>query len=207
MPDRTEHLSNYINGGCLSRSDRILSAVWSGLPFYRNARQVMQENNDRRSRPAGEEVLRLEIEPYSRRHPQVLEMQEYLRHHLEESLAEAVVHGSLGTGEEMAYSDFDALVVLRDVVFDSSSLLVYTARRLHAARSIMYRMDPLQHHGWFVLAESHLKQYPVTYFPPELFAWSRSLLYAGGRSLDIRVSPGHDFVSPCRRLCRSLEKK
>ena len=33
----------------------------------------------------------------------------------------------------------------------------------------IYKFDPLQHHGWFIITKNQLQQYPQTYFPHELY--------------------------------------
>ena len=113
--------------------------------------------------------------PYAGRNPQALQMAAALAA-LAPHLAAACVHGSIGSDEEIAYSDFDALVILRDSVLDSPDLLAGVAWRLGQLRRLMFQYDPLQHHGWFVLAEADLRNYCQAWFPSALFAWSRSLL-------------------------------
>jgi len=99
----------------------------------------------------------------------------------------AYVHGSLGTYEEIAYSDFDALVILKDEVCKSSKRLAEVAQKLNRARSIMLDFDPLEHHGWFVLTESDLKFYCNAYFPIELFKYAKSMLNDKGLDLEINL--------------------
>jgi hypothetical protein len=101
-------------------------------------------------------------------------------------LTGACVHGSIGTDEEIAYSDFDALVVLRHSAFDSAATLAQVAARLGALRRLMFEFDPLQHHGWFVLTESDLADYCQAWFPTVLFAHSRALFPASGMRLTVR---------------------
>jgi hypothetical protein len=105
---------------------------------------------------------------------------------LEPFLAGAYVHGSVATGEEIAYSDFDALVILRDAALGSPATLARVALRLGALRRRMFEYDPLQHHGWFVLAESDLHNYCEAWFPSVLFRHSRSLLPVVGTRVTIR---------------------
>ena len=71
----------------------------------------------------------------------------------------------------------------------------------------MYRMDPLQHHGWFALTESSLLNFPLLYFPMELLSWSKSILHAKAHQLHVRYSKDHDYSLPLHRLCGSLERK
>jgi hypothetical protein len=104
---------------------------------------------------------------------------------LEPMLAGAYVHGSIATGEEVAYSDFDALIILRDAAFEAPAVLGRLAARLGELRWLMFEYDPLQHHGWFVLAEGDLQNYCQAWFPIVLFAHARSMLPQTGTRLTI----------------------
>ncbi len=102
-------------------------------------------------------------------------------------LAGAYLHGSLATGEETQYSDFDALVVVRDDVMKAPARLTQLARSLCSARRIMLEADPLQHHGWFVLTESDLEYFDDSYMPVALLQFSKSLLPDQGLELRIQM--------------------
>jgi predicted nucleotidyltransferase len=129
---------------------------------------------------------RLDVPVYSGSNSHVISMMRHLEP-LEEELHGAYVHGSLGSSEENRYSDFDALVILKDSVFRSSWKLSYLASRLSSLQHIMLDFDPLQHHGWFVLTESDLRYYCEAYFPAELFRHAKSLLQTSGTHLDLAV--------------------
>jgi hypothetical protein len=148
-----------------------------------------------------------QVNPFSGNNPFVLQMKEYLQKELIEDITDALVHGSIATEEEIPYSDFDALIVLKDEVFKNKKRLSDAAFKLGEARRIMQQMDPLQHHGWFVLTESLLKNLPVTYFPPVLFDFSRSMIHANTYTIPLAYSPGADFLKPFKNLCRSLTTK
>src|SRR5690606_11219768 len=104
---------------------------------------------------------------------------------LARDLAGAYVHGSLGSYEEVPYSDLDALVILNDGAFRSPARLARTARALGRARAFMYAHDPLQHHGWFVLTEADLRSHCEAYFPAVLFRYAKSLLPGQGERLTL----------------------
>ena len=188
MNDPTALIERYVNGAVLRRSDRVWSAIWSTVPFLRNAKQATAASRMLQSQPAGEEQQSFSISSYNGENSFVREMELQLRQQLNDDL-------------------LDAMVLLKDEVFENQHRLVRVAKTLHDLRRIMYKMDPLQHHGWFVLTESGLRNFPVLYFPPALFAHSKSLLHERGSNLAIRYSGHHDFRKPLVRLCRSLEQK
>ena len=150
-------------------------------------------------------VRKVAIQNYTGHNPYVLRMAKYLTTYLREDLVGAYVHGSLGTYEEIAYSDFDALVILKNECFESPVRLARVARLLSLARKIMYRFDPLQHHGWFVLAEPDLDCYPDDYFPLALFDQAKSLFRGLGTELSIQgLSSEPKYTTAFENLSSSL---
>lgn len=150
--------------------------------------------------------ISITIPPYSGNNPFVLEMKSALSE-LKNDLAYAFVHGSLATGEEVVYSDFDGLLIIKDEVFTNAGRLINAAKKINQTRSIMLRMDPLQHHGWFVLAETDFSQYPETYLPSDVLREAKSLLADREETIRLYAEANPDFYSPLKELCRLLRKK
>ena len=182
-------LASHVNGGCLTQGDVLFSMISSSIPFKSHAEEIILQYQDFKALlPAGGNSLNeIQVEVYSGGNSHVLKMMNYLDKHAGNNLMGAYVHGSLATGEEIAYSDFDALVILKDEVFESPYRLAKVAKKLSDARSIMFDFDPLQHHGWFVLTEADLKYYPEEYFPLELFRYAKSLFSEKGLELTIHI--------------------
>lgn len=182
-------LPRYVNSGCLSRGDLPLALVHPRLPFRRNARTIADRFDRFRqwSRPASGPPREVEVAGYEGPDVPVRRMMVYLARQLANDLVGAYVHGSLGTYDALAYSDFDALVILKNEVFATPGRLAAAAWKLSRAQSIMLNFDPLQHHGWFVLTEAQLSAYPDHVFPVVLFDFAKSLLSERGRRLTLRV--------------------
>jgi len=197
-------LEKYLNGACFSKTDLLLGLISKRWPYRRNAGKILASVPPPAQGVTGNGRQHISVEPYRGRNRYVTMMREYLEQELDGQLFEAVVHGSLATGEEIGYSDFDALVVLKDAVFEDKERLAEVAYKLGEARKIMLTMDPLQHHGWFVLTESMLKDFPVLYFPPVLFEYSRSILHDEVFEFDIGARQPEDFKKPFDRLVQSL---
>ena len=180
-------LTIYINGGVFSRSDLYFSAFIPWVTFDRYAKAIIEKYrqllNVKTVQTSSQ--LNVGIEPYEDQNEHVRRMMNFLSKYLKDDLIGAYVHGSLGTCEEIAYSDFDALAILKDEVFESPERLVRAARKLNHARKIMLDFDPLEHHGWFVLTEADLKFYCNAYFPVELFRYAKSLFDDKGLELEI----------------------
>lgn len=209
-----ESLAAYINGGCLTRSDLLFSFVCPDIPLSRNApiliehfRHFSSDLSDISSRQ-----LNVRVGLYHGTNQHVLKMMTYLTKYLKNDLVGAYVHGSLGTYEETSYSDFDALVILKDEVFESPKRLARVARCLSDARSIMFDFDPLQHHGWFVLTECDLKFYSNAYFSTVLFQHAKSLLADKGTKLELSLRDSvqdnrRTFENTVNAIIRKLQEK
>lgn len=167
--------NRYINYGCLKRTDKLLSGLFPEIPFKKNAGHIIEVWESLPDRVIGQKESFL-IPEYTGINKAVLRMVRYVDEELKDDLYAAVLHGSLATGEEKSYSDFDGLVIIKNEVFSDPQRLARVALSLSKAYSIMISMDPLQHHGWFVLTERDLKNWPSAYFPPVLFNYSKSLL-------------------------------
>lgn len=128
----------------------------------------------------------IEIDCYQGRNSHVHRMMDYLNsHNVWSDVVGVFVHGSLGIGDEVAYSDFDALVIVKSATLKDPRRLGNLAHLLSAARRIMFTMDPLQHHGWFALNERELACYPDHYLPIATLELARSL--AAGESCKLRI--------------------
>ncbi len=72
-----------------------------------------------------------------------------------------IVHGSFATDDRTLFSDFDGLLIVHDKYMKHKELNHFISKSLEE----IYRFDPLQHHGWFVISVSSLLQYPEEYLP------------------------------------------
>jgi hypothetical protein len=204
-------LTTYCSGGIFSAGDLWLSLLSPRLPLRRHARRICEEHAALSGGVGdGPDVRRIRVGGYNGKNQRVEEMRDFLKRWLSEDLVAALVHGSLATGEETAYSDFDALAILKDEVMRDPRRLVAAARRLGAAQGIMFRLDPLQHHGWFVISESQLLAYPEPYLPVDVLGAAKALFPGSEvelviRPLDSAADSRRDLLLFGRRLLRKLE--
>jgi len=201
------NLERYVNGGCFSRTDALLSLAGESLPFRRNAQVILREYGEGRScRPTeGPEGEELALPFYDGDNPFVKKMISFLEENLRGELAGAYVLGSIGTGEEVAYSDFDAVAIVRGEVFASPARLAAAAVKLNRAYGIMLECDPLQHHGWFVMTERDLDCYPEHYLPLVVLRRGRSMLRGGRLRVTAREAGGEDGAKEAlARMCAGV---
>jgi len=107
----------------------------------------------------------------------LFQLRDYLQKHFsKEEVFDFYVHGSLSTMDYVeGYSDLDTLVIVRKEVIEDPKWLIEFKRRLARSRTFLYLVDPLQHHGHFVITEYDMKAYPEPFFPLELFKFTTRL--------------------------------
>lgn len=195
-------LSKYINTGCLNRADKLLSFVNSKIPFQKNANTIVNEFNQLDDAVIGNSVQFI-CNKYNGGNSKVNDIMKFLNSELSHDLKGAFLHGSLATNEEIPYSDFDGLVIIKNEVFKDEKRLISVAIKLSKAYSMMISLDPLQHHGWFVMTEKDCKNWPNNYFPPVLFEYCQSLLFSNA-VIDLTYLPSIEKdKTALLRLCDS----
>jgi len=202
-------LFRYINGGALSKLDRLASLIAPKLVFNKNSNFVSVAYKN--TAPEKAKIISKEkvtIAEYKGDEASVLKMSKYFSNENNDFLHSVYVHGSIATGEINSYSDFDALVVIKDQIFENNKELAHLAYYLSNARKFMYGFDPIQHHGWFVLLESDFSKYNNSVFPIELYTYSRCIYPSGQKSIEINLRDcSSDVENNFTRACDSVEKK
>lgn len=203
--NRTYFLNRYINGGTFTPSGGMLSVFFPKNLFRRNAKLITKMYS-KKFAVSNQEEIRIDFPAYTGQNKELIEMKNELNR-IRQHLIGAFVHGSYATGEEIPYSDFDGLIILSSKVLSDEKRLAEVALTLHNLRSIMHRIDPFQHHGWFVLSENDLTNYPEWFLPVAVLHHSRSLI--GDISLTLRVQEKSDvdLRQTFFRFCESLQRK
>lgn len=157
------------NGDFRSRKLRVLAELAPEMAFAKAAQDFIRyvegcANVD----GTKTNCISISIEPCRTTFESVHNIKLWLEKYVKDDIYLAILHGSLGTTEVVPYSDFDALVIIKDEVLHDIHRLSHVALRLFQARRFMYAQDPLQHHGWFVLPEQALSSWPEDYLPVEV---------------------------------------
>lgn len=182
-------LSALVNGVTGSTAEALARLCCPKLGWRKRAARLVQMHASFAALIPQNESARIHVQAsnYQGKNTFVRRMIAFLNHYAADDLYGAYVHGSLATGEETAYSDFDALVIIRNSVMRNAERLTTLARELNRARQIMLEYDPFQHHGWFVLTEADLDFHCEAWFPHQLFEFSKSML--ADRGLQIEITP------------------
>ncbi len=181
-------LVSYLNGIPIRKHPlTFFSKLSKDIYYYNNADTLINCFNKYSSTnvPVLSESYKLRIPHYEGTNPVVHKIMNILNAELCDYLHSAYVHGSLGTYEEVEYSDFDGLVILNKCCFADKKSLVNVFKILDKCQKLMLQQDPLQHHGWFILTYLDLRYYCDTYFPKTLFSYSKSLLHNKDEHLTI----------------------
>jgi len=139
----------------------------------------------------------------------VIAIGKYLKTSLQSEIAHAIIHGSIATDEILPYSDFDGLIILKDEIFSDTQSIIHTAKHLNKTFRMMLSFDPHQHHGWIILTENQLKNWPCYFFPTEILNHSKSLR---GFNPKLEISfnespyPKQILDNHCDRILKSLSQ-
>ena len=122
----------------------------------------------------------------------------------EDLFVAVIVHGSLATNEVKPFSDFDGLIIVKDVFVDSNELKQFKKDSM----KLILKFDPLQHHGWFQITESQLSDYPESYLPITVLKNSK-ILYPFSAEIDIKIDIKHkpDYKVGLFNMINQLENK
>jgi len=99
-----------------------------------------------------------------------------------------IIQGSVATNEIVKYSDFDGLLIVKDEYMESKELKQFKKDSLKC----ILEFDPLQHHGWFQIEQSELKNYPEDFLPSIIFRTS-TLLYPIQYSFNLTLKMKSDI--------------
>ena len=169
----TYGLESFVNGG---RYQANRQEMWQDPGRMKSARRLAHELNCCAKFEIAEPTksATVMVPVYQGSNPFVLKMKNRLQT-LDQHVVGAMIHGSLAEENEIPYSDFDALVILKNETILDAHSLRNIAGQLRALTSIMREFDPLQHHGWFAIPEFLLANYPEDYLPVSAMGIVRSL--------------------------------
>ena len=108
----------------------------------------------------------------------IKEMHNLIRkHNLKRFLKTFLLHGSLATLDYVeGFSDVDTLIVIKKSTMDNPQKMEELKSLIEPIQSLFYHIDPLQHHGVFVVTEQEMGFYPQYFFPTEALKYSVDLM-------------------------------
>ena len=131
-----------------------------------------------------------------------------LNHHYQQGrqqqlLTNLLAHGSVGDFTTTPYSDFDFTIVLSNDVLKNESRYREYRRWLKILYRLLFRIDPLQHHGPFYLWDDLIKQYANSILPLAVYedAWAMESFQA---EFCVCREPSEQESRISLNLCRNL---
>ena len=95
----------------------------------------------------------------------VIGLKNYAENELSDELYSLLLHGSLSTLDYVeGWSDFDTFMILKESSLNCQKL-IELRRRIYKSLRYFYQIDPLQHHGHFIITEIDLQFYPNSFIP------------------------------------------
>jgi predicted nucleotidyltransferase len=116
----------------------------------------------------------------------VSELNRFALKELKEYLLEFYVHGSIATRDYIkGWSDLDTLIIINKNTLNDPKKLAKLRDLLYKSKKYFYKIDALHHHGHMVITEYDLEYYCETFFPLELFKFSKSIF--GERYINFKI--------------------
>lgn len=204
------HLNRFFNYGYSGKVDKLAACIDLSMALQMNASNISKRFKSFSPASDSNETVTLQLSVYDGKNEVVNKLGEYLSANIKDAISHAIIHGSVATGEENNYSDFDGLVVLKDEIFSDTNRLIHTARHLNRSYKMMLSYDRFQHHGWFILCEKHLNAWPCSYFPPEILKYSKSI---GDFNSQIKINFNESnhysktaLINHCNNIIQKLNK-
>lgn len=197
-------IREYFNNGCHDSTDYPWSLVSVARPFRKNAGRIVEAFRSYRCDSSGPSKF-LSLQDYDGGDARLVRLREFLKP-IEHKLVSVILHGSRSDGRTTGYSDVDALVILKDELFGDPDELMRVSHRLSIARRFMYVIDPLQHHGWFVMTERDLSCFPERVLPLEVLSDSKVLLGMNRFAVTVCGSDPSALKSEALRVLSRLTK-
>ena len=111
--------NRYFNQGCLNKTDKLFSVLNSTYPFKKNSKVLFDSWHQKQNSNSTEKESNYSIPGYDGRNEKINALNAFLKKHLSEDLHSAFIHGSHASGDEIPYSDFDGLLILKNEVFSN----------------------------------------------------------------------------------------
>lgn len=200
------NLKGYLEKGYVTKQDRKLTLF---LPFYtfQIAKRVFPKINHE-IKPLASSTFHVKPEVYAGSNSVVKLIQQRLQESTLSSLKAAIVHGSIGDGNEINYSDFDGILIIDPKEIKSASHLFELHQLIKKTEKLFLEQDALQHHGWAIFLINDFLDFKDHLFPLDLIQNGKSIYAPSGLSLDVLISSEKSqYKVVLQNLCTSIVHK
>ena len=149
----------------------------------------------------------LKIQPYKGNNKIVEAVSNYLVSRSHPAIKAAFIQGSIATNEEIAYSDFDGILLIDEQSLTSNYSIESLIKIIRHTNKMMLQHDALQHHGWNILTCEELNLYPDDHLPLVLLEHGKTIYPNEEFHLYYTLDPKCDYERSLILLCNSIIRK
>jgi hypothetical protein len=200
------NLKLFLEKGYITKLDRKLSLL---LPFYSSqiAKRVFSKINTAAHSHAGS-YYQVTPSAYKGNNTVVKLIQQQLQESTLTSIKAAIVHGSIGDGNEIGYSDFDGIVIVDANEIKNVENLLELHQLIKKTELLFFEQDALQHHGWAIFLLNDLRDFKDHLFPLELIQNGKTIFAADGFTIEAQNTSEKDqYKAVLNNLCSSIVHK
>ena len=198
-----KNISDLFNYGYTNPKEGLLAILFPDLVIKKHYNLLKLSNT---SISDANSSLTINFEKFETSNKTIIEIQQELSS-IEKNLTQCLIHGSYATNEEIEYSDFDGLIIINKNAFASFDNFRKTIDVIKKSNKLIQTLDPLQHHGWFILLENELNYYDETFLPVEVLNISKSLLVKEKSAIKINLKSNSNFILGIDKLSKQLLDK
>lgn len=103
------------------------------------------------------------------------ELEKVIKNKISPFIIGIFIHGSIATNDYTGFSDADAGIIIKDEVMLNPKFLKELKKNIKGVLKIMLKFDNLQHHGFFIIPEGFLDNYPEDYLPIDVFKSAKTV--------------------------------
>lgn len=147
------------------------------------------------------------IDVYKGKNPVVNKIKNHFKSLPHPALKAALVHGSIASHEEKAYSDFDGILIIDADCLKTREEMKSLRLLIRDTQRMMFDQDALQHHGWEVVFSDETASWQENAVVQGVWSTCRSLYPESPVQASV-VRPGQRVLREnFGRLTGSIEKK
>lgn len=170
-----EILRKYLEKGRIDRPERILSILSEKIASHLASHKAFQSISTVHQKNH-EQLHSTQLNVYKGQNKTAIEISKYFHAHSHPSISSVLVHGSIASDDDIAYSDFDGILIIDHKSIATREVLVALRNIIAETSQLFLKQDALQHHGWQILFQHEFSNYPDHLFPYEIIK-SSSVLY------------------------------
>ncbi len=202
-------LKQFLERRYIDRNDKAISSLFPALGKYLRTRKVWKRISHKGFHQHHEGPIKdLTVAAYEGTNATALRIRKFLEEFKHPAIIAAIVQGSIATGEENAFSDFDGILVIDKDAITSKRKLDDLHTIVHESAHLMKKQDVLQHHGWSILFKQEFKRYPDAELPSILLEKGKVIYPSCAFKFSLVIDPAHqDYQALYENLCTGIYRR